>query len=406
MDNKENKYDIKALAKKWMQGSLSTGEKACFEEWYASFDDEEVHIEESGYDDVSELKEKIYTRLMQRIEQNTEHAVSRPFFAHRFLRISAGAACLLAIATFGLLFLDNPSEEPDEEVAVVSDDVAPGGNRAILGLPNGQSMNLSDNHEGIVVKEGGVVYEDGSSLFSGRIGAEEAVEWYSVVVPYGGQYRVVLPDGSKVWLNSGTTLKYPTKFSTKSRQVELQGEAYFEITPYTAPDHEGKGQYIPFLVHTNHQLLEVLGTAFNINAYENEPVVRTTLLNGSVKVSAINALGEVSGIPRMLKPNEQAVLKNNKIKVKAVDTESEVAWINGIFNFDDLRLNRIMRQLERWYDVKVDYASLPNLHFTGSISKHVNLSEVLKMFETVSDIEFEIKGKILIISNKSSLLNN
>lgn len=402
MDNKENKYDdIKALAKKWMQGSLSAEEEAYFEAWYASFNDEEVYIKESAYHDASDLKEKVYTRLMERIEQDTIHSkpLVAPFPTRRLLRISTAAACLLAVITVGWLLFNKQATEPTETVATVDDDVAPGSNKAVLLLSDGQKIDLSGDYDGIVVGEG-IAYEGGATLFSGGVGNEEAVEWYSVMVPYGGQYSVVLPDGSKVWLNSGSTLKYPNKFNMESREVELEGEAYFEITPYSGSDNQIGNKYIPFFVRTKHQLLEVLSTAFNINAYENESAIRTTLLQGSVKVSVVNASGEVSGTSRTLKPTQQAILKENIITVNTVDTDREIAWIKGIFDFDDLGLSNIMRQLERWYDIHVDYASLPDLHFTGSISKDVNLSEVLKMFEIISDVEFGIEGKNLRINKK------
>jgi len=198
------------------------------------------------------------------------------------------------------------------------------------------------------------------------------------------QYHLTLADGTNVWLNAASSIKYPTAFTGNERRVEITGEAYFEVA-------HNKDK--PFLVTTNGQTVEVLGTHFNINAYDDEIGVKTTLLEGSVKVNK-------NGKTAMIKPGQQAIVLDNEqsIEIKEADTEQAIAWKNGFFDFKDANIQDIMRQLSRWYDVDVRYdGKIPTRDFSGEMERSLNASQVLKLL-TYSGIHFRIEGKTIIVT--------
>jgi ferric-dicitrate binding protein FerR (iron transport regulator) len=206
----------------------------------------------------------------------------------------------------------------------------------------------------------------------------------TISTPKGGQYQVTLSDGSKVWLNAASSLRFPATFSGKERKVELTGEGYFEVA------HNKK---MPFHVTVNDLDVEVLGTHFNINAYADESAIKTTLLEGSVKVVKGNET-------KIIEPGEQASVttSEDEINVKQqVDLEQVVAWKNGIFQFERADIESVMRQISRWYDIDVDYHGRVSEHFGGTISRDVNISDVLKMLEMTGGVNFKIDGKKVIV---------
>lgn len=230
-------------------------------------------------------------------------------------------------------------------------------------------------------KDGRIIYEnaDGKKVDSASI-------FNTINIPKGGQFQVVLSDGSKVWLNSASSLTFPTVFPKNERKVTITGEAYFEVA---------KNKHVPFRVITGKQTVEVLGTHFNINGYVDETAIKTTLVEGSVKVSA----GAQSAI---LTPNEQSAILNGragKINVTTVDTDDVLAWTTGNFQFEKAEIPLIMRQASRWYNVDIKYeGQVPRRRFTGSISRNVNLSELLRMLK-YTGINFRIADKTIIVTN-------
>jgi ferric-dicitrate binding protein FerR (iron transport regulator) len=196
-----------------------------------------------------------------------------------------------------------------------------------------------------------------------------------ITTPRGGQYKVVLPDGSKVWLNAASSLRFPIAFAGDERSVLLTGEAYFEINPQPAPG--GNGKKLPFIVNANGVKVSVLGTHFDVMAYADEATLQTTLLEGSVKVSSGNASG-------LLKPGQQAQVQDGKIKVIKTDAGSAVAWKDGFFNFEQgADVPEVMRQISRWYNVDVVYEkSVPQREFDGKISRDEKIADLVKILET------------------------
>ncbi|MGY0036944.1 FecR family protein [Pedobacter sp. NJ-S-72] len=207
--------------------------------------------------------------------------------------------------------------------------------------------------------------------------------------PKGGQYQLVLPDGTKVWLNAASSLRYPVAFQGNERKVELTGEAYFEVA---------KDKTRPFEVYSNNQVVQVLGTHFNINAYSNEPFVSTTLLEGSVKVT-----NSLTNAQKIIRPGQQSLISKDGqagIEVKNMDLDEAVAWKNGYFMFNEEELESILKKVSRWYNVDVQYEQEELKHqlFSGTLSKYSNVSQVLKKLEMLQSIHFKIEGRKIIVT--------
>ena len=264
--------------------------------------------------------------------------------------------------------------------------VLPGGNHAILTLADGTRIVLDSIQNGNIKggnaninKKGPLLVYDGSSGFE----TNAPVTYNTLATPRGGQYQLVLPDGSKVWLNASSSIHFPTAFTGNQRDVELTGEAYFEVA---------KNKEKPFHVNVKGMQVEVLGTHFNVNAYGDEGNIKTSLLEGSVKIKS----GQASGL---LKPGEQAILGGNvnKIEIKKADMSEVMAWKNGLFQFDDAGITTIMQEISRWYNVEIVYqGEIPVRRFEGKISRDAQLSDVLKILE-LSDVKFKVEGRTIVV---------
>lgn len=323
----------------------------------------------------------------------------------------AAAACVLTLVVTGYVWLNKKRETVPEAVASnpYKNDVQPGGNKAMLTLSDGQQIVLDSAANGILVKEGNSeVRKDGASIkYQPAIGnPQSAIAFNTLSTPRGGEYKLDLPDGSKVWLNAASSIRYPTAFTGNRREVELEGEGYFEVAKNAAK---------PFHVKTGTQDIEVLGTHFNVKAYKDEETVKTTLLEGKVKVGSRQfAVGggekakgkgpKANGIEQfiVLKPGEQAIALANPLTIDhssftidhSPDLQQTMAWKNGQFIFRDERIENIMKQISRWYDVSVEYAGKPNQEgFTATIPRNVPVSKVLRYLELTTLVHFTIDGK-------------
>jgi ferric-dicitrate binding protein FerR (iron transport regulator) len=280
---------------------------------------------------------------------------------------------------------------PVRQAPAPAADIMPGGNKAILTLGDNTTINLDDAKNGVVGQQGNtqVVKSKEGRLDYYTVGAKASAITYNLLTtPRGGQYQLALPDGSKVWLNAASSLRYPTAFAGKERVVELHGEAYFEIAPNPS---------MPFKVAVSQQAgeapaeIEVLGTHFNVKAYADEPAVHTTLLEGSVRVRKGRNI-----VP--LQPGQQASWNSARdVRVVPADVEEAVAWKNGLFKFNEATIEDVMRQLSRWYDVEVVYTNgIPGDLFRGEIYRNVNVSKVLKVLEA-SGVQFKVEGKKILV---------
>lgn len=304
-----------------------------------------------------------------------------------FLRIAAAAAVLILVVST-LFWLKEREEQPLSELPIeqrYQNDVAPGGNKAILTLADGRQIVL-DTAAGSIASEGGVtvINLQGQLSYEETGGTEypSVVRYHTISTPRGGRYQVVLADGSRVWLNAASSLRFPSAFPGKDRMVELTGEGYFEVA------HRA-GQ--PFRVKAGDAEIQVLGTHFNINSYADEPVLKTTLLEGAVKVLKDEQ-------EALLRPGQQAQVQRqgaSAIRVlPGADLEEVTAWKEGKFLFAGIRIQQIMRELARWYDVEVNYSGpISDEEFFGSISRSEHISAVLKKLEATKTIRFTISGR-------------
>jgi transmembrane sensor len=302
---------------------------------------------------------------------------------------TAAAAIVLTLGIgsyLGLLRKRAPSIDGAQQAQRFKNDVLPGGNKAILTLAGGQRIILDSAANGTLARQGGTdITKTDSGMLAYKSQEEKPTEvlFNTLTTPRGGQYRLVLPDGTRVWLNAASAITYPTAFTGKTRTVSIAGEAYFEVAKDAAR---------PFQLTAGTISVAVLGTAFDVNAYSDEPDAKATLLEGSVRV--INAVASPPGEARQLLPGQQAQIQGGAIRVnKDVDLEAVMAWKNGSFTFSDATIEAVMRQLARWYDVTVVYDTKVSQHFVADIPRNVPVSEVLKLLEMTGQVHFTIEGK-------------
>ena len=324
-------------------------------------------------------------------EEELEHSKVRMLFS----RWVAYAAAVLLVIVSGVVFFAQRKTAPKVVTLPKQDlvkEIPPGGNKAILTLADGATISLDDAQKGDIARDGNAEIvkagSGGTLVYHAMAGKQEAIAYNTITTPRGGQYQLDLSDGSKVWLNASSSLRFPTTFNGKDRTVELTGEGYFEIARNTA---------MPFAITVNGIRVQVLGTRFNINAYHDEPVIRTTLIDGAVRVVAAEE-------EMLLKPGQQAVASPGdagSLKLDPdADLEEVMAWKNEIFNFKNLDIETIMRQISRWYDVEVVYVGKkPEGHFTGMISRNTPALTVLKMLE-YGGVHFTIASKKIVIGQK------
>ncbi|ATP56958.1 hypothetical protein CPT03_10925 [Pedobacter ginsengisoli] len=309
------------------------------------------------------------------------------------LVIKISAAAVIICALLAGIFFYNGKGKGDQPAFVsknTKEIINPGGNKATLTLGNGTKIDLTAAGVGQVVKIGNVTVvksEDGQVEYkSASALPSTAVSYNTITTPRGGQYKVVLPDGSEVVLNSMSSLKFPTAFSMNERLVSLTGEGYFEVK---------RNEKAAFKVNVNgKQVVEVLGTHFNIMAYDDEPLIKTTLLKGRVHISV-----NKSDAGLILKPGQQALQSTSgELNMKELsDPDQIVAWKNGLTSFSKSDIKSIMRQVARWYDVEVEYRpGIPNRSFSGDISRGSSISSLLKILE-LNDVHFVVEGKKIIV---------
>jgi hypothetical protein len=351
--------DIDELIKRYRANQCTAEEVLFLESWFAQWNDK------TPFD----LPAEQLAEDLQLISENVLPLHHETKQVRLWTRIAAAASILIAVSIGGYVFL-KPTTEQQYVAAYKRNDIAPGTNKAVLILGNGVKIDLTAAKNGKVVEQI-IKTADGQLRYSGSL-ADAGFNTLST--PNGGKYDVVLGDGTRVWLNSASSIKYPASFAhLKERIVELSGEAYFEVV------HNSN---VPFKVVTANLTVEDIGTHFNVNAYEAGS--KTTLLQGSVKINN----------SQVLVPGQQAVVLPEGIKVTQADTEEAVAWKNGYFRFNNENIKSIMLKLARWYDIEVVYASDVSAEgFYGTISRNKNISEVLTMLQQTQGVHFKIEGR-------------
>lgn len=369
------------LIKKYLSGSATAEEKETLEQWYNDYDENlEVFICNATEQTEQELHDKILSRLRTTL-QGTPRAKVLPLW--KKLAAAASIAALLSIGTW--YFIQKDSTGSQQQVAQQTE-ISPGFEQAILTTSDGNKITLGKNKQQHINEKNGVsINNNGNTLLYESAASGNTILFNTLEVPRKGMYSIVLSDGTKVWLNSLSSLKYPTSFPGKERKVFIKGEAYFEIA---------KNPKQPFIVDVEGgQQIEVLGTHFNVNAYTNEQQINTTLLEGAVRVKAGN-------VSKKLAPMEIATFNplNASIRVKMDEAAGDaISWKNGFFVCNGKDLQAILRQVTRWYDIEVVYeGNIQPETFAGTISRNMNLTELLKLLE-ITGVQFSLQGKKLTV---------
>lgn len=371
--------EFQTLFKKYLEGKCTPEEEAALRAYK-----DQIELLDDNWDNDLGDKNEIHDRLQQRIYASRYRQPAR-----RYLWLKIAATVLIAFSAF-YVFLARQHEEPRTAAAAPKSVIQPGGNKAYLIASNGQRIELNNVRNGQLMVQAGTRVskaKDGQVIYKYDPGkmVDEGLVYNTIGTPRGGQYQITLSDGSKVLLNAASFLKFPVAFSGKERRVMLQGEAYFEVA---------KNKKMPFIVDANGTSVYVLGTHFNVSAYQDDNAVTTTLLEGSVRLK--------KGVANtMLVPGQQGItLKaQSGFQVQQADLKIVMAWKEGYFFFRNTNIQNIMKQAARWYDVEVVYQQpeLANKLFGGKISKYRDISELLKNLELTGTIHFKIEGRRIIV---------
>lgn len=384
--NSVNRYE--QLASKWLEGTITEKEKAEFSQWYNNHADENLRIPDSFAKDESELRDRILQKVRQEIYKDTSATKRR----YPFQRIAVAASLALFLLSAIAYFLPIPNHQVQSEV-VELDNIQPGGNKAILTFADGRIIDLDEQKSGLLIGDQ-IQYIDGSEVVPGYDDSEAAVSYVTISTPKGGQYQVNLPDGTIVWLNSVSSVRFPQRFDSTYREVELlTGEAYFEVSKQVI-----NGKKTPFYVKNGQQLVQVLGTQFNINTYDRQAGIVTTVVEGSVAVQPYGSDRYVHKSRKVLTSGDQSVIKGQDVKVQQVDPELFTSWKHGYFYFNDADIYTVMKDFERWYDIKVKY-EIPKSDdlFVGKIPRNISLGEALNVLKiTGVQYQWSDNGKLVI----------
>ncbi|SKD05167.1 FecR family protein [Chitinophaga ginsengisegetis] len=379
-----------ALLQKYLDGQCSPEEIATLYSWLLTSDAHKplLSVMQQDFERImqerpavpEELSNRIETRLLQSISTSKEEAVPMRVSFRRNWTIAATVA-LLVTSGITLFYTLRKPAVPLPAAPLITD-VMPGTNKAILTLADGSVVTLDSAGKQEIRQGATVVKQQNGKLEYAVSGDHASVGYNTLKVPRGGQFTVELPDGTQAWLNSASSLRYPTAFTGNNRTVEMEGQGYFEVK------QDAKH---PFIVKVNAIEVQVLGTAFDIMAYADEDAVKTTLLSGAVKVK----LGKAE---KYLRPGDQAAISNSTgmMSVYAADVAGVTAWKTGFFEFDNANINVIMRQLARWYDIETDTRNADNRLFGGRINRNLPLSEMLKLLEA-SGAKFNLEGRKLTV---------
>lgn len=363
----------KELAEKWLKGTITPAEAKEYDQWYhAEGESLPFQVNEETARSEKALKRKILAGIRLKI------ALKKRSVSVQIYTVITGIAAVLLLFAGARWYRMHTAPKKIYPIARVSDpafknDVLPGKTKAVLVLSDGGKIALDSATSGILAVRGGteiirtadgrIVYKNGKNAGRGRFMTN------TISTPPGAQYRIILSDGTAVWLNAGSSITYPASFTGMIRNVTISGEAYFEVAKNPAK---------PFIVSTGNMNIRVLGTHFNVNAYKDEHTINTTLLEGHVEV-----IDKISGHISAIVPGQQAqFFRSGDVKVKAANTENAVAWKNGMFEFDQTDIVSLMRQVARWYDINVTYSgTITKDLFTGSIPRSVALTELLTMLK-------------------------
>lgn len=397
----------RALLRDYRNGTLTKKGRVMLESWYIAYAKSRKDLPEP--EDLDTALDEVWEKLSgEKATIPAKKIFSRNY--RRAARLGVAASVLLAAGIW--LFRAHPGLQADRATQVAESGLQANAanSRAFLTLSDGRKIDLEKAGPGILVEEGFLSFTktaEGELVYGKRNREEDEKpvgedRYHEVSTPNAGQYMIRLPDETKVWLNAGSTLRFPEAFNEKERVVEVTGEAYFEVAKALYQDRR-----IPFKVKTARQVIEVLGTVFNVNSYADEHVIKTTLVEGSIRVNFVNAANREV----LLKPGQQLRYSERKaadlpageavrLDVSQVDAQFEVAWKHGFFRFHNVSLEELMRQICRWYNMEVEYRGVSTKHeFVGEIERSAPLAEVLAILE-VGNLSFTIDGRKIIVANE------
>lgn len=393
-----NEQELHELIRKYLAGTASVEEKGLVESWYRSVNDATIEVPMASETEEREMEASMLHRLQASMLTEDVGTPEIPVQGVHALRRrvwvgwAAAIVLLLGMATYIWTIQQKKTPPAIAQTTPLQHDALPGGNKAILTLGSGQKVVLDSATQDTVLTEGSAIVAGAEGKLAYNVGntPEAAPVYNTLSTPRGGQYQLTLPDGTKVWLNAASSITYPTAFEGNERSVSVTGEAYFEVA--TDP---GK----PFKVQVNQDAeVQVLGTHFNINAYEDEPVIATTLLEGRIRF--VQNWGDKKAPFVELKPGQQIQLsKSDDVRlIDHADVEQAVAWKNGVFKLSGSSIQEIMRQVSRWYDVNVRYeGNLEKSVFGGMVTRRENVSKLLEVLETTGTVHFQIQDKTIIV---------
>jgi len=342
-------------------------------------------------DNDADLQDRVFRRIKadERVLNTTDIVEMERRPKRLWVKIGVAASILLALTISATLFFIQQQTPEGEKIHVHMPEIKPGSDKARIVFDDGSFIELDEVEDGTVIEDKGiriVKRGDGTIAYerSDREHLHELI-YNTVVTPRGGEYRIVLPDGSRVWMNAASKLKYPVTFAADVREVELEGEAYFEVVKKNT--HTGKR--IPFIVRTHEQHLEVLGTSFNINSYNQN--IRTTLVEGAVALTYPHTKNV-----QYLKPSQQSTYsqKNRKLSIVKVDPYYNIAWKGGSFAFHNASIQEVMEDIARWYDIDVVYqGDLTAVRYSGTISRFENFKQLLQIIEWTDLVTFKVDGR-------------
>jgi len=366
------------LLAKYLDGQCNAAETAELYSWLQASGSHRALLKtmQQEFQKALDSQPEIPAEISDRIENKLLQSISTKKV--RTLWYYVAGAASIAAAVFLLIILTQPATQPaNTQIATTS--VAPGTNKAILTLSNGSTVILDSAGNQTILQGATTVLQKNGQLQYDAKATDDAIVYNTLTVPRGGQFNIILPDGSHVWLNAASSLRYPTSFNGKERRVDISGQGYFEVTPNAKQ---------PFIVQVNNMEVQVLGTTFDIMAYSDEKSVNTTLVQGAVKVN-----------DKRLFPGQQAIMdpSSGQITIHEADVEQVIAWKTGFFEFDNARLSDILRQLSRWYDIDINYNQKGNEKLLGGrISRSLPLTDILHMLEANGPV-FELVGRKLTV---------
>lgn len=392
----EKSFEIAELIIKTINGTINAGETEELDKWLSE-SPENIAVYNKAIDTKSQLNKLEVYQLFEKekawsaIEEKLFTTKTIRFGSRRMLLYAAAILIPVLITSIALLYFGNKSQPT---LASIDSVIRPGSQKAVLILSDGGRVELDQEEilDDLIQGDVQIKNENNSLIYSGETGKrkKQPLIFNELKTPKGGGYNLNLADGTKVWLNAGSSLKFPASFSDSTRHVYLEGEAYFEVS------HNGK----PFIVSSGSMDVRVLGTSFNVLAYPDEQELVTTLIEGKVKIQ-LSQEGEPASSSRILSPDDQATINRDesRITVSQVNTSQYTSWIDGKFEFNNEDLDIVMKRLARWYDFEYEFKNIQakEFHFSARINNTESISTILEMLEMTTDVKFELKENTIVV---------